>query len=257
MKQKQSNIIIVIILILVVLSVGSYYLFFNEAKNETHKQKEDKPNNSEGKSNPITITQEEVDFIYTRTYFNTMGNNDFTLYQNKKITQKDLTDEEKMQMTLYLHGLSEKETNATTTIYEMKIVDLEKSYEQIFGTRDVPRSDFDYDINTMCVFDSNIGYTCYRDNNTDMLGTTTEMRDYIKYIVNGNDIEIYDKYMYLESDGPKYHVYDSRKTKKLLITINKSDIDTLDINKYGTNYKHTYRATTDGIYYWHSSEVVN
>lgn len=208
-------------------------------------------------------------------------------YSDKEITQKSLSEEERLCMAYYQVEDNNKKQESMkstgknnkdikickvgekTTIvadeeddkkctYEMiKEKDLKESYQKIYGKEIDSNKPFYITSKEICRKEGETYYCGTAETfQYSILPETTIYRLMNKAIkkLNG-DINLYDYFLKV-SDKTCYAKNNNEETKECSDALKKQkEIDQKFISKYGSIYKHTFKKDANGNYYWYKSEI--
>ena len=261
MKSTIKNLIIVVVVILLV--VFGYYAL---------------------KGKTLKSDSDQVKSLYSY-----LGSNDLSvcnglfIYDDKEISNKDLTEENKRCISYSLinendisklkveaeskkdycninddisFAVDDKDNNmCNITRFDVKTI--KDNYKKIYGKELEELNDFNPDSRTICKSDGEYYYCGFLEEFTVIVGSEPKVYRSIDVVKDKNDsIEIYDYFIKMINDDCYYNYVTTTKNEKCSAKYNKDDVSFSFLRKYGTKYKHTFVKGEDNNYHWSKSEPI-
>lgn len=151
-----------------------------------------------------------------------------------------------------------------TGLYAFDAKLLQDSALKLYG-KEIENGDFNEYLTTGATYKDNV---YYHTANSESNYLSYHHREYVSYEIVENTLYVFDKYLYiygeLDSRSDNYNVVvyaDSAKKKSLgkgtyLEADNLVDFIVPNYDRKKSNYKHTFEKSSDGNWYWVSSEPV-
>ena len=248
-------------------------------KNEVNNNKNSSNNNNNNKSAKPNNKQ-DITTLYNYVY---KGSYEKVVYQSYKVTNENIDNttklltifnnlskaeaDEKEENTEYLKSIDSNAEigDEDKYIYKYKKEKVEQKLNEIFGPdATIEHASFSAQAKIKVDYKNGI-YSWYKHTGSGY-NTGSYFYKMIKSNKEGNNLYIYDKYVYGEvgskdNDGNYYYnLYETPSKEKEIeknVKVDKNDIGSI-MKTYGDKiktFKHTYVTDSNGNYYWVSTEI--
>ncbi len=169
----------------------------------------------------------------------------------------DATNEELCQVDGMTFRVEENTTQCQ--VQKIKKDDIDSAYKKLFGKDIENNQEFKIDNFHICFLHEDEYYCGLSEILTYTIGNESSVYRIIeKAVEKGSNIEIYDYFVKVTGNTCyKTYITNTENVPCTKEYTNNKKVNYRFLQKYGTQFKHTYAKAEDGSYYWVSTEAID